>query len=60
MGYKIGQLKIQALRSKAAAALGDKFDLRAFHNAVIDNGAIPLSVLESQIDLWIAQQQAPK
>lgn len=60
LGYKIGQLKIQALRSKAAAALGDKFDLRAFHNAVIDNGAIPLSVLESQIDLWIAQQQAPK
>jgi uncharacterized protein (DUF885 family) len=60
LGYKIGQLKIKELRARAAAALGDKFDLRAFHNAVIDNGPIPLSVLESQIDLWIAQQQAPQ
>jgi len=57
LGYKIGQLKIQELRAKASATLGNKFDLRAFHNAVIDNGPIPLSVLESQIDLWIAQQQ---
>jgi len=47
------------LRAKATAALGAKFDLRAFHNAVIDNGPLPLSVLEAQIDLWIAQQQAP-
>jgi len=59
LGYKIGQLKIKELRAKATAALGDKFDLRAFHNAVIDNGPLPLSVLETQIDLWIAQQQAP-
>lgn len=59
LGYKIGQLKIRELRAKAAAALGEKFDLRTFHNAVIDNGPIPLSVLESQIVLWIAQQQSP-
>ncbi len=57
LGYKIGQLKIRALRAKATAALGDKFDLRGFHNAVLDNGALPLSVLETQIDLWVSQQQ---
>ena len=56
LGYKIGQLKIRALRDKARAALGDKFDLRRFHNAVIDNGALPLDMLEAQIDRWIAQQ----
>lgn len=59
LGYKIGQLKIKELRAKATAALGDKFDLRAFHNAVIDNGPIPLSVLDSQIDLWIAHRLVP-
>lgn len=56
LGYKIGQLKIKALREKARLALGDKFDIRRFHNAVIDNGALPLAVLETQIDRWIAQQ----
>ncbi len=57
LGYKIGQLKIRALRDKAQLALGDKFDVRGFHNAVIDNGALPLAVLEQQIDLWIEQQK---
>jgi len=56
LGYKVGQLKIKELRAKATSALGSKFDLKAFHNAVLDNGPLPLSVLESQIDLWIAQQ----
>ncbi|HWX01911.1 DUF885 domain-containing protein [Collimonas sp.] len=60
LGYKIGQLKIKALREKAQAALGDKFDLRRFNNAVIDNGALPLEMLEAQIDSWIAQQAAVK
>ena len=60
LGYKIGQLKISALREKARAALGDKFDLRRFHNAVIDNGALPLALLEEQIDRWIAQQALAK
>lgn len=60
LAYKIGQIKIRALRDKAAAALGDRFDLRAFHNAVLDNGPMPLSVLEAQIDNWIAQQQPVK
>jgi len=58
LGYKIGQLKIKALREKAQHELGGKFDLRRFNNAVIDNGAVPLEMLETQIDLWIAQQAA--
>jgi len=57
LGYKVGQLRIKALKEKAQAALGDKFDVRRFHSAVIDNGPLPLSVLEQQIERWIAQQQ---
>jgi len=56
--YKIGELKIKALRARARAELGDKFDLRRFHNAVIDNGAVPLDVLEQQITDWIAAERA--
>jgi uncharacterized protein (DUF885 family) len=56
--YKIGELKIKALRAKARAELGDKFDLRPFHNAVIDNGGLPLAVLEQLIDEWIAGEKA--
>ncbi|MGZ5101217.1 MAG: DUF885 domain-containing protein, partial [Usitatibacter sp.] len=57
LGYKIGELKIKALRAKARAALGDKFDIRRFHNAVLDDGAVPLTVLETRIDEWIAAQK---
>jgi uncharacterized protein (DUF885 family) len=56
LGYKIGQLRIVALREKAQAALGPRFDLRRFHNAVIDNGPLPLAVLEREIDRWIAAE----
>ena len=56
--YKVGELKIKALRAKAKAQLGERFDLRRFHNAVIDNGAVPLDVLEAQIDDWIAEEKA--
>ena len=55
--YKIGELKIKALRAKAQAELGDRFDLRRFHNALIDNGAVPLDVLDDLINEWIAAER---
>ncbi|HYD82210.1 MAG TPA: DUF885 domain-containing protein [Paucimonas sp.] len=60
LGYKIGQLKIKELREKARAALGPKFDLRRFNNALIDNGPLPLAELETQIERWIGEQLPPK
>ena len=55
--YKIGQLKILELRDRAKKALGNNFDLRAFHDQVLDAGALPLDVLSDRIDAWIATQQ---
>ncbi len=60
LGYKVGQLKLLELRAKAQQALGDHFDLRAFHDQVLDSGALPLDYLEQRIDSWIAQQQTQK
>jgi uncharacterized protein (DUF885 family) len=57
LGYKLGQLKILELRNKARAALGDRFDLRAFHQELLDHGALPLPVLEQVIGAWIARTQ---
>jgi uncharacterized protein (DUF885 family) len=56
--YKTGALTIQRLRDKAKAALGDKFDIREFHDQILDTGALPLTVLEEKIDRWIAAKQA--
>jgi uncharacterized protein (DUF885 family) len=58
LAYKIGQLKILELRERAKSALGNNFDLRAFHDQVLDTGALPLDVLSERIDAWIAQQKA--
>jgi uncharacterized protein (DUF885 family) len=58
LGYKIGQLKILELRARAQEALGAKFDIRAFHDQVLDSGAVPLDILEQRIDAWIASQKS--
>jgi uncharacterized protein (DUF885 family) len=60
LGYKMGQLKILELRDGAKKALGAKFDIRAFHDVVLDSGALPLDVLEKQVDGWIESQNAAK
>ncbi len=58
LAYKIGQLKISELRAKATNALGEKFDLRAFNDAVLETGSVPLAALERHIDAWIVTQAA--
>lgn len=57
LGYKMGQLKILELRDRAKTALGLKFDIKAFHDEVLDSGALPLDVLEQRVDAWIAAQK---
>lgn len=55
LAYKIGQLKISAIRSKAEKALGSRFDIRAFHDELLKDGALPLDLLEAKMDSWIAR-----
>ncbi|RYV02996.1 DUF885 domain-containing protein [Shewanella sp. OPT22] len=57
LSYKIGELTIKRLRKKAETALGEKFDIRAFHDAVLANGSVPMSILEQQIDTFIETQK---
>jgi len=57
LGYKMGQLKFLELRQKAQQALGPKFDIRQFHDVVLDSGALPMDMLEKQVDAWIASKQ---
>lgn len=53
LGYKIGQLKISAIRAKAEKTLGARFDIRKFHDELLRDGALPLDILEIKMDVWI-------
>jgi uncharacterized protein (DUF885 family) len=57
LAYKMGQLKILELRAKAQKELGPRFDIRAFHDEVIDSGALPLDVLGQRVDAWLEAQK---
>jgi uncharacterized protein (DUF885 family) len=59
LAYDIGKLKIMELRAEAQKALGKNFDLRAFHDEVLDSGALPLDILQQRVEAWIQQQQKP-
>jgi uncharacterized protein (DUF885 family) len=58
LAYKLGQLRIQALRAEAEKALGERFDIRAFHDKLLGMGALPLSTLDVEMRAWIAEQSA--
>ena len=54
----MGQMKILELRARAKAQLGDRFDLKAFHDTVVDAGALPMDVLEARVNAWVARVEA--
>jgi uncharacterized protein (DUF885 family) len=60
LAYKMGQLEIRKLRDKAKAKLGTKYDIKAFHDEVLDGGALPLDVLDARVSKWIDEQAAAK
>jgi uncharacterized protein (DUF885 family) len=60
LSYKLGEIKIRELRKKAEISLGDKFDIRAFHDKLLSLGSVPLSVLESEVLAWIEEVKRVK
>jgi uncharacterized protein (DUF885 family) len=56
LSYKVGELKIMAMRQKAEKALGNRFDIRVFHDQVLKDGAMPLAIFEAKLDNWIRSQ----
>ncbi|MGE0442250.1 MAG: DUF885 family protein, partial [Gemmatimonadales bacterium] len=58
LGYKVGALEFHRLRRHAAEALGDRFDVRAFHALLLDAGSLPMAVVERMVDRWIARVRA--
>jgi uncharacterized protein (DUF885 family) len=58
LAYKLGQLKIRELRTRAETTMGNGFDIRSFHDAVLQEGAIPLDILEAHVNSWLAKQSA--
>lgn len=58
LSYKLGQLKIRELRDRAQKELGTKFDIRAFHDEILNGGSLPLDLLDARVNRWIAQQKA--
>jgi uncharacterized protein (DUF885 family) len=56
LAYKLGQLEILKLREDAGNKLGSKFDLRTFHDEILENGALPLDVLDLEVTMWINSQ----
>ena len=58
LSYKVGQLKIRELRTRAEKELGEKFNVAEFHNQILDPGCVPLKVLEDKVDRWIAGVKA--
>jgi uncharacterized protein (DUF885 family) len=60
LAYKLGQLEILKLRDRAQAELGSKYDIRAFHDEILNGGALPLDVLDARVTAWIARQKSGK
>ncbi len=60
LGYKIGHLRILELRAQAEKKLGEKFSVRAFHDAILENGALPLDILEQRMDRWASDAKRPR